>query len=386
VTRAVAALPERERHPWAWRLLSDLVHNTRGAVDELLADAGAAVRELVLARSAPAVAVTARLPEQALDLLGGYLEFLGGGGRARAYFRAAPQRDVEPVLSRVTVDGRRPESADDVRRVVAHLRTAARLRRVDALCPEVGLPRPRTEAELVAMAEDLAAVAAAAGAIAALRHDVLFLADGSPVEVPDVDAALRVAAAVLAAGERAAVRGVGRQLDRMADELARSVPAAATAPEHARAVAALRAHDAAAYAAAVDGFAAARREVRDETRRRELLDRLAGAAPRLAEAWADGTATGPAAPGFAAFVPADQLLAALPPPDSADVVVVHRAAGLGLDRLLLAAVAPRMVAAGAVPDGRPAVATDLLGVLRKAAAPVVGGPAADRVPRARAGD
>jgi hypothetical protein len=100
---------------------------------------------------------------------------------------------------------------------------------------------------------------------------------------------------------------------------------------------------------------------------------LTEAAPRLAAAWAgpDDAPGRPAGPfGLVAFVTTERLLAALPPPDSADVVVVHRAGGMGVERLLLAAVAPRLLAVGPA-VGRAEVGSELLDVLRRAAAPVV---------------
>jgi hypothetical protein len=373
VGRTVAALPPRDRHPWAWRLLSELVHNTRGTADDLLVDATAAIEELDRARPGPEIALTGRLPENATDLLCRYLEFLDGGGRARAYFRSVVQREVEPVLTRVAVDGHRPGTADEVRRVIAYVGTAARLRRVEELCTGLGLPAPRTEVELTALVAELGAVVEAARAVGALRHDVLFLAAQSPVPVPDLDSALRVAAAMLAVDERGSVLEAGRKLDRMADDLARSTPVLAMAPEHVRAVAALRNRDAGEYADVVSGLAAVRREIRDEVRCRALLRTLADAAPRLAAAWAGpddapGRLAGPF--GLVAFVTAERLLAALPPPDSADVVVVHRAGGMGVERLLLAAVAPRLLAVGPA-VGRAEAGSELLDVLRRAAAPVV---------------
>jgi hypothetical protein len=364
VIRALAAMPPIDRHPWAWRLLPELVLNQyRAAVEELFADATAAVLALDAARREPPVIVTGRVPADALPALQRYLEFLEGGGRRRALLRSPAQREVQPVLGRTAVGSRRPESAAEVRRVIGHLETAARLRRVDARCAELDLHAPRTELELIGLAGDLAAVTAAVNAVAALRHDVLFLAADSPVPVPDLDTATRIARAVLAAEGRGGVDAAARALDRMADALA--PPAAAAADEHVRAVATLRGRDAAGYAAAVAGLAAARREAVDEARCRGLLRALSQAAPRLAGEWGAGRF------GLAAFVPVEDLLAALPPPDSADVVVVHRAAGLGLERLLLAAVAPRLVAT-ADPDDRPG-GSGLLGVLRRIAAPVAPG-------------
>jgi hypothetical protein len=362
VVRALAAMPPRDRHPWAWRLLPELVLNQRReALDELFADAGAAVLALDEARTEPPVIVTGRVPDDALATLGRYLEFLEGGGRRRSCFRSPAQRDVQPVLSRTSVGSRRAETPADVRRVIDHLETAGRLRRVDARCAQLGLRAPRNELELIGLTGDLAAVTAAVTAVAALRHDVLFLAADSPVPVPDLDSATGIARAVLAAEGRGGVEAAACALDQLAVELA-PPPGAVPAAEVDRVVAALRARDAAGYAAAVAELVPARREAADEARCRALLRTLGEAAPRLADAWSVGRF------GLAAFVPVEDLLAALPPPDSADVVVVHRAADLGYERLLLAAVAPRLVATAE--RGRPVPEAGLLGVLRRVAVPV----------------
>jgi hypothetical protein len=163
-----------------------------------------------------------------------------------------------------------------------------------------------------------------------------------------------------------------RHLDALADALAGLGPVTAMAPEHVRAVAALRERDAAAYAAAVEALGAARRELRDERACAALLQRLGESAPRLADSWVVLAGSDPAALGFASFVPVEPLLSTLPPADSADVVLVLGAGGLGVERLLLAAVAPRMVAVvgpGEVRDDTPT----LLSVLRRASALVVRG-------------
>jgi hypothetical protein len=151
------------------------------------------------------------------------------------------------------------------------------------------------------------------------------------------------------------------------------------APEHERAVTALRERDAAAYAAAVEALGAARREARDEKLRITLLRHLGESAPRLAAAWTELAETAPAALGFASFVPVEPLLASLPAPDSADVVVLLGAGGLGVERLLLGAVAPRIVAVVG-PGDDPDDAPTLLSVLRRASALVIRGrPAGGRV-------
>jgi len=373
VSRSLEALPPRSEGGWSWVLLSRLIHGRhRGVFDRMLEDTAQAVAGLDRARSSPPVSLTGPLAHDALDVIRRYRDFLGTGGRSRSYFRAPVQREVQPVLRAVRVDARVPETADEIGRVIDHLELGQRLARVDTGCAETSIPAPRDETELRVLAEGLVQVAAAARSVGALRHDVLFIAPDSPLSVPDVETAEQVARAILDYAKNGSAAEAVRRLDRMADDLATLAPIAATAPEHELATTALRARDVAAYAAAVDALEGARREVQDETRCVALERRLAASCPRLAQAWRtlgeqDGTAL-----GLACFVPTDALLGAVPPPDSADVVVVLGAARLGVERLLLTGVAPRMIAAVG-PDERHAGAPTLLSVLQRAAAPVIRG-------------
>jgi hypothetical protein len=78
-------------------------------------------------------------------------------------------------------------------------------------------------------------------------------------------------------------------------------------------------------------------------------------------------------------VPVEPLLSTLPPTDSADVVLVLGAGGLGVERLLLSAVAPRIVAVTGPGDASGDSPT-LLSVLQRASALVIRGrPAGGRV-------
>jgi len=208
--------------------------------------------------------------------------------------------------------------------------------------------------------------------VGALRHDVLFLATDSPLSAPDVDAAHEIAKGVLEFSVHGSGVDAARRLDALADELAGLCPATAMAPEHERAVVALRERTAADYAAAVEALAAARREQRDDQLRVTLLQHLEEDAPRLAAAWAALGESTPTALGFASFVAVEDLLTTLPPPDSADVVLVLGAGGLGVERLLLSAVAPRIVAVVGPGDTRGESPT-LLSVLQRASALVVRG-------------
>ena len=372
VHRSLRAMYPRADRQWAWDLLSELIYSRhRPAFDQLLEDTAQAVAALERARHLPSVGVVAPLPPGALATLRRYGEFLFSGGRARAYLRApAERRDAMPVLRLLRVDGRLPQTAEDVRRGVEHLELGERLSRIDLGCAAVGIPAPRDERELNELADGLVRVAAAARSVGALRHDVLFLAADSPLAVPDVDTAEQVAAAILDYAERGGQVDAGRRLDRMADDLAAACPTLVPTAEHEAAVRALRQHDAHAYAAAVSALAAARRQAQEGRRERALLDRLQTNAPRLAAAWVELAPHDPAALGFVCLRPLEALLTAVPEPDSADVVILLGAHALGVERLLVAGAAPRLVVV-APPDAPRQAGATALSVLERAAAPVI---------------
>jgi hypothetical protein len=369
VSRALDGMPPRDEAGWAWELLSDLIYGRRRPVFERMAeDTAQSVTALDRTRSAPSVQVAAPLPAGSLDAVRRYGEFLRAGGRARSYFRTPVQRDVLPVLRLLRVGGRVPETSDDLQRVLGHLELGERLARIDTSCAEIGLAAPRNEAELNELADAIVRVGAAARSVGALRHDVLFIATDSPLSVPDVETAREVAAAILRYAERSTVADAGRHLDRMADEIDRY----AASPEHVAVGAALRARDVAGYVAILDTLVAARREVREEARLAELLARLAAQSPRLA---AELGGCAGAGLGLAWFTPIDAVLSAVPDADTADVVLVLGAARLGVERLLLTAVAPRMIAVTGPGEHTDRADTEpsLLGVLHRASALVIRG-------------
>jgi hypothetical protein len=373
VDDALAAMPSRAEHGWAWQLLSELIFGQqRVAFDRMIEDVAEVIGVLDRTRSAPPVSFTAAPPPDAAEVLVRYREFLASGGRSRSYFRSAAQREVQPVLDVARVGARQPEDEDDIDRVLEYLELVERQARVDAACGELGVPIPADENELTEIGDALGKIATAARAVSALRHDVLFIADDSPLSVPDVDAAQELATGILEFAVHGSGVDAARRLEALADALAALSPATATAPEHEQAVAALRERDAAGYAAAVDALGAARREQRDDQLRVLLQQRLEEGAPRLAAAWAELAESDPAALGFVSFVPVEPLLSTLPPPDSADVVLVLGASGLGVERLLLSAVAPRIVAVVGPGDDRGEAPT-LLSVLQRASALVIRG-------------
>jgi hypothetical protein len=373
VDRSLAEMPSHAEHEWAWRLLSELIYGQhRAAFDQMLEDTAQVIAVLDRTRSAPPVSFTAPPPPDAVEALLRYRGFLAAGGRSRSYFRSAAQRDVQSVLDVARVGTQPPETEDDVDRVIEYLELVERQARVDAACAELGVPVPADENELADVADGLDRVATAASSVSALRHDVLFLAADSPLSAPDVDAAQQIAKGVLEFAVHGSGVDAARRLDALADALAALSPATAMAPEHERAVTALRERSAGDYAAAVEALGAARREQRDDQLRVSLLQRLEEGAPRLAAAWRDLGETTPTALGFVSIVPVEPLLSTLPPPDSADVVLVLGAGGLGVERLLLSAVAPRLVAVVG-PDDTRGDSPTLLSVLQRASALVVRG-------------
>ncbi|MDN5750032.1 MAG: hypothetical protein L0H64_16215 [Pseudonocardia sp.] len=379
------ALSGRAQRTWEWDLLGHLIHTRhRAAFDRTVEDVAQAVGIVRRRRDAPPVTLLESLPSDAVDLLCNYLEFLEAGGRNRTYFPPSAQREVRPVLRMIRVADHEPESAAEVLRVIDHLELSHRLQRINAGCAEMGVPAPRGPEELSGLADALRLVAAAARSVGALRHDVLFLATDSPLSVPDVDTAASVATAILDYAEHGSATEATHRLDTLAADLAAQAAVHATAAEHELAVVALRQRDARRFAGAVEALEAARREQRDELRRAQLLDRLRAQAPRLADTWETQHGQGF---GLACFVRTDTLLSAMPAPDSVDVVVVLGAAQLGVERLLLTAVAPRLIAAVA-PDEQPEGSPTLLSVLQRATALVIrgsGGRRSGRVVQLRPG-
>jgi len=375
VRRALASISP----DWQRPVLRDLVLSlNRATVDALLADAVHTLTIADRARDLPPVVIAGPVPDWAGEALAEYHAYLDGGGRSRRRFRSSLEREVQPILDVVRVDGEVPRDAAGVLAVIRHLELAGRLTSVDAGCRALGVPTPDDVGDLRALVDGLREVDATAGAVGQLRHDVLFLHPSSPVAVPDLEAAGRVADAVLAAAEHGTSAAAGRRLAEIVTGLVGDGPADSVAPEHEDLVDALRRRDGDAYSAAVVRLVAARREQEDQFRCDELLLRLAEGAPALAEAWESGEQ------GFVRSAPLDVLLDPLPAADLVDVVVLLGAEELGVERLLVAAVAPRLVAVDsrnlrsvdpAGPGGATADAPTLLGELDRAAAPVVGGAA-----------
>ncbi|GAA1403659.1 hypothetical protein GCM10009613_65100 [Pseudonocardia kongjuensis] len=316
----------------------------------------------------PPVQVLEPLPEGGDDVIRHYLDYLDGGGRIRSYFRPQPQRDAEPMLERFRVAGGEPYTYDHVAAIVNHLDLARRDDEIARLCSLLGLPIPRSADELPELTDTLDRIAATARSVGALRHDVLFLQQNSPVSVPDLETAERVGRAIVDYDEHGDPAEAVDELERFAQACEGSVPFGAMAPEHAAAVAAVRAHDPDAYAEALGEIGRARREVADRHELDTLLGELAGTHRDLALAWAAQAARGARGFGLVAVPSTDDLLAALPPADSTDVVVVLGTGSMQADGLLLTAAAPRMLAVVGDEPRAESSGTTLLEVLNQASA------------------
>jgi hypothetical protein len=353
---------------WAWPLVGDLVHGLhRQAFDALRVVAAHSLSLADAARDLPRVTLAGDLPPDAAQLLAEYRDHLETGGRVRRHFRTGVQREVQPILALVRVGGVIPADPESVRAVVLHLELAGALTGVDAGCRELAVPAPHAVADLRALVDGLERVDHAVQAVGRLRHDVLFLHPSSPVQVPDLAAAEAVAAGIMDVAEHGSAPEAAARLDAFAAALAGTSEELVV--EHRAAVEALRARDPEAYAVAVEALVPARRQAADQARCDALLARLRADDAALARAWADGRL------GFVWVVPLESVLARIPAPDRLDAVVVLGAAELSVERLLVAAAAPRLLAVVG-PGARPAdPGPTLLGVLERAEAKVV------RIPR-----
>ena len=151
VQRALTVLGAHTE-PWVWDLLGDLVHGRRRSeFDRLVQSTAQALATIDDGRGDPPVRATGPLPEGSVDALVAYLDFLENGGRARSYFRATVQRDVEPVLRVLRVGDHEPATSDELRIVLTHFELGERVVAVDGDCATLGLPTPQNPDELTAL-------------------------------------------------------------------------------------------------------------------------------------------------------------------------------------------------------------------------------------------
>ncbi len=379
----LAELDGDEYVPWAWPLLDRLVsQRDQRAFEQLVADAAQLETALDAEGAAEGgVRIAGQLSTDAVRRLLEYAAFLDAGGRPRLILRSREQRAAEPVLREIRVDGPTAVSREGVHRILEHLALRSGFEQVAAACETLGVPAPQAESEVPRLVSLLRSVEAAARAVGALRHDVLFLRSDSPVAMPDLATAAEVARAIVQCTGVDEMVEAERELERMPDAVRRLVPASRQAPEHAAVVDALARQDPADYAAAVEALAAARRQAHDQAQCVKLLGRLRVAAPQLADAWdhPDGRPT----LGYAVLSTTASLLNRMPDVDSSDVLVMLGADRLPMPNLLLAAAAPRVLAVGsraAVQVGGSDPAGTVLGTVLRAGAAVITEPGPDVVP------
>ena len=357
---ALAAHPE----PWIWELLADLVHGRRRSeFDALVQSTAQALATIDDGRDDPPVRVTGPAAGGTRSTRSSPTWSSGRPAAARAARSGPP---CSATCSRccaccASATGS-PRRHRDLRIVLTHFELGERLFAVDTDCAALDLPTPQNPSELTALSSALVDIGAAARAVGALRHDVLFLGPTSPVAAPDVAAAEQLALAVLdyaengsaARGGPAAGRHGGRD-SRRSRRRRRPPPStrapsppcvSATPPATPRRPTTSR------------GAPGAQRRAADcrPARGARVADARPGLDGGSAVPGRAGRQPEPVRFGLAWFTPTEQLLQALPAPDRADVVVVLDAGRLGIDRALLAAAAPRVVAA--VPPGGRAGSAD----------------------------
>lgn len=328
--------------------------------------------------SADRMAVVGELPSDAVEQLNRYAQYLEAGGKAKVYFRSQQQRDVEPTLSHLQLDGMPMKDARLLRQAVAFIELIEAMGKLKQACQSLDVPAPSDVPAVSELNRRLCRIEESVLAVEALRHEVLFIHQSSPVSIPDLATAETVAANIVASGGADQMADARTQLDVLAEALDRSLaeigPAQRPAPEFERLMEPLRGHNLPDYLDALAELSAARRQWTDQHRLAELMGRLREAAPDLASAWDE--AEHAVTQGTARFVALDQLLAGLPQADTADLVLLLGADKLAPANLLVTAAAPRLLAVGTGFATKPVLAaggsTDtVLSVLRRAGVPVI---------------
>jgi len=403
---AVSALNQDGQQLWVWELLGGLLFGRSWHIFQrvLSACTDAVAAAETLRDAGDQIAIVGAVSPEEIDHLRRYADFLDAGGRSRSYFRSAPQRAVEPALRHLRLGDASLKDSTALRQALALIELNEAIERIGADCRQLGIPAPPDIPAVKALKGRLDLVRAAVCAVEALRREVLFIHPSSPVSMPDMQTTEAVVRAILSSRNASEMTAARRQLVELAEKLASAlpeprntdwqvtesadgVPPPIVAPECHHVLRALRDIELADYLYGLYALAGARRELADEQRMAQLLERLRSAAPGVAEAWrrTEGLTF---APGTIRFQPVHELLAALPAADVADVVLLLGADRLDPAYLVVTAAAPRVVVAGAgssavagewVAPSSPSGSNPQLGgkddtvvtVLRRAAVPVV---------------
>jgi hypothetical protein len=365
---ALRALAGKGVASWAWPLLERLSFGGDHAAFDSLLGCSAAVVSTAGALEGPAYRmVVVGVPPDAADRLTAHIEHLESGGSTRRFFASERQRSVTTLLRQLGLETTEVGDVRTLREALAAMELAGLMRRVSALCVELGVPEPtRTPAGVRRRHDELERLDEAARAVGTLRREVLFIHATSPVAVPDLAVAEAVATAVVGAAE--ALPRVRAELVEIADALL-GPPGGQAAPEAVELATALRARSLTGYRKALRRLDSARAERAEQDRLASLLGQVRAVAPELAAAWrGDGARS--AAYGTARLLSVASLLAE-PPESPADVVVLLDGHRLPPEALLVAAAATRLVVV--CPPGRDgAIATDsAAGALVAAGAPQI---------------
>ncbi|GAA5145214.1 hypothetical protein GCM10023321_02760 [Pseudonocardia eucalypti] len=382
-TRCVTALDavdaeDDEDTPWSREALSGVVFGSgRTALTNLLRRTADVVQTADKLRDAgDQMAVTGEISDEEQELLRDYANFLDSGGRSRSYFRSARQRAVEPVLGKLRLEAP-VQDASVIRQALTFIELVKAMREVGDLGGKLGVPPPTDVPTVDALHKQLVRIKDAGLKAEELRREVQFAHPASPVRVmalADMASIETVARTIVECSDTERLTDARNQLSALADGMVRATPGP-TGPEVDALVRALRQHSLPKYREALPRLAAALRERVDQRRMVELLDRLRERAPGLARRWAQA-AEERRSPGTVRFMETDALLGALPEADTADLVVLLDAGALGMEHLLVAAAAPRVlaVAGGFASTEPPNPATPpetVLDALRRAGVPVI---------------
>ncbi|MFC4961173.1 AAA domain-containing protein [Streptomyces mauvecolor] len=210
-------------------------------------------------------------------------EYLHAGGKLRGWKARRPRRAAQQLLEQCRVDGRRPDSANDIAAILTRLRaerSVVELNRhwVDVGAPPADGPAHVALAELLDRKHDLEAVDLFAQAGAAVHGALLRAQVQATVRTPQDWETLRTA---LTHAERVLTADAAeRILQGMADALPQPGPRGG--PELAAAHRAIGARDVAAYEQALAALDAAYLREADRREARKLLGRLAEGHPELA--------------------------------------------------------------------------------------------------------
>lgn len=389
-----------ERRPLIWARVSEMTSRAQWA-ERALADLGAHRVDL------PAEADLRGLAAAAQDLRA---HLAGGGALKRGPLRSAAQRQAEPLLATVTVDGAAPTTPELLDIVHTELMVRITCRELQYVWEAAGisfpadLPPAERVARFVRAHARLARIGEAMRAVDSTRRLLdrggFGITLAHPVQWHTYAAALRTAL------EGLGVNRATADLDALRDSIGPAEPG--DPPELAAAVAAIDARDAAAYGRALGGLAEARHERSLQVRCADLLARVRAVHPDLANlmiatdgdeawhartrrwddawTWARRAAAAPPAPDRAALtaaaekelgeartalttarawtaavaladvpawiLPLWRIPDVLPPtPDSFDVVIVDGEHEAGAEALYILWPAPRTILVG--PAGPP---------------------------------